>query len=141
MAIIILNPLLDSIRGRMGNVVFYTRLNKQCVRAHIVLRNPDTAAQRSVRRTFADAVKSWQALSDEEKYVFTGKARNLRMSGYNLYISGYMTANKRTALIPGIKLIPSRYYPYVDFLRFPSVSYPFMQSITPKTDNFYPIPP
>jgi hypothetical protein len=55
-----------------------------------VPRNPDTLLQRNVRRSFADAVKSWQFLTDEEKYKFTRKARRTHMSGYNLFISEFI---------------------------------------------------
>ena len=90
MATATLNPLLRSISGRIGNVVFYRRHNKQCIRLYVVPRNPDTLLQRNVRRSFADAVKSWQSLTDEEKYKFTRKARRTHMSGYNLFISEFI---------------------------------------------------
>jgi hypothetical protein len=82
--------LLNSISGRIGNIVFYTNRGRQCVRKHVIPRNPDTAAQRIVRCAFSDAVRSWQSLSEDEQYAYTRKARNLNMSGYNLYISKYM---------------------------------------------------
>lgn len=90
MAIAVLNPLFSKVSGRIGGVVFYCRRNRQCIRTYVLPRNPNTIMQRIIRRTFANAVKSWQALSDEEKYKFTGKARGMNMSGYNLYISQYM---------------------------------------------------
>ncbi len=85
--------LINSISGKIGNVVFYTRLGTQCVRAHVVPRNPDTQAQRAVRRSFGDAVRSWQSTSPEEKYAYNRKARHLNMSGYNLFISKYIKTN------------------------------------------------
>ena len=94
MAIAKLNPVIMSINGRFGNSVFYVSRNRQCVRTYIVPRNPDTPLQREVRKTFAEAVKSWQLISPEEKYVYTRKARGLGMSGYNLYISEFMTGKK-----------------------------------------------
>ncbi len=84
------NILINSIRGRIGNVVFYTRHGIQCVRTHVIPRNPDTEAQRFVRRSFRDAVRSWQIMSTDERYVYNRKARYLNMSGYNLYISNYL---------------------------------------------------
>ncbi len=84
------NILLNSISGRIGNVVFYTRSGKQCVRTHVIPRNPDTEAQRAVRRSFGNAVRSWQSMSEDEKYAYIRKARYLNMSGYNLYISNYL---------------------------------------------------
>jgi hypothetical protein len=90
------NILINSIRGRIGNVVFYTRYGRQCVRTYVIPRNPDTEAQRAVRRSFADAVASWQAMPPEEQHEYNRKARYLNMSGYNLYISNYL---KRTRCI------------------------------------------
>ncbi|MBN2401169.1 MAG: hypothetical protein JXN64_02105 [Spirochaetes bacterium] len=90
MATVLLNPLFSEVSGRIGGIVFYCRKNRQCMRTYVLPRNPDTIMQRIILRTFANAVKSWQALTDEEKYRFTGKARGLNMSGYNLYISQYM---------------------------------------------------
>ncbi len=84
------NILINSISGRIGNVVFYKRLGMQCVRTHVIPRNPDTEAQRAVRRSFADAVRSWQSMTDDERYAYIRKARYLNMSGYNLYISIYL---------------------------------------------------
>jgi hypothetical protein len=84
------NILINSISGRIGNVVFYCRYGKQCVRVHVIPRNPDTEAQRIVRRAFGDAVRAWQSLSPDEQYDYTRKSRHLNMSGYNLYISIYL---------------------------------------------------
>jgi hypothetical protein len=88
--------IIKSISGRIGSVVFYTRRHTasgtitQCVRAHVIPRNPDTEAQRAVRRSFADAVRSWQSMSPVEQNSFNRKARYLNMSGYNLFISNYL---------------------------------------------------
>ncbi len=90
------NILINSISGRIGNIVFYNRRSTasgtitQCARMHVIPSNPDTEAQRVVRRSFGDAVRAWQAMSSEDKYAFNRKARFLNMSGYNLYISNYM---------------------------------------------------
>ncbi len=84
------NILIKSISGRLGNVVFYTRRGKLCVRTYVIPRNPDTEAQRIVRRSFAEAVISWQSMTAEEQYIYKRKARHINMSGYNLYISKYL---------------------------------------------------
>jgi hypothetical protein len=90
MATATLNPFITSISGRIGSIVFYRRQGKTCIRSYVIPRNPDTAAQKAVRRSFADAVKSWQVLRCEEKYKFIRKAQKMQMSGYNLYISTFM---------------------------------------------------
>ena len=93
MAILTLNPLINKISGRMGNVVFYKRRDKQCARIYVIPCNPDTEAQKAVRGTFAKAVESWQSLTQDEKFNYARKARHLQMSGYNYYISIYMKNN------------------------------------------------
>jgi hypothetical protein len=76
------------------------------VRAYVVPRNPDTEAQRIVRRTFAEAVHSWQAMTPDDKYAFVRKARHLNMSGYNLHISQYMKTMLALKLLSGSALNP-----------------------------------
>ncbi len=83
-------PMIKAIHGRIGNLVFYYSRGTQCIRTHVIPRNPDTEAQRIVRRTFAGAVRSWQAMTLEERYPYRRKARYMNMSGYNLYISEYI---------------------------------------------------
>ena len=90
MATAVLNPFFISISGRIGGIVFYRRKNTQCIRTYVVPRNPDTISQRNARRSFADAVNSWQRLSVVERYKYSTSARGTNMSGYNLYISEYM---------------------------------------------------
>ncbi|MBN2041742.1 MAG: hypothetical protein JW864_17025 [Spirochaetes bacterium] len=89
-----LNPVILSISGRFGNSVFYVNRNRQFVRTYVVPRNPDTLLQREIRKSFAEAVKSWQLIAPEEKDSYIRKARGLGMSGYNLYISEFMTGKK-----------------------------------------------
>ncbi len=95
--------IINSIRGRIGSLVFYKRMGTHCVRTHVIPRNPDTEAQRIVRRGFGNAVRSWQALTTDEKYTFNKRARYMNMSGYNLYISEYMKTN----ISPAVKAFKS----------------------------------
>ena len=90
MATATLNPVFKSISGRIGNAVFYCRQNTQYVRSYVVPKNPDTPLQREARGNFAGAVKSWQQMTLEERYAYVRKARDLGMSGYNLFISFIM---------------------------------------------------
>jgi hypothetical protein len=84
------NILINSISGRIGNVVFYKRLGTQCARVHVIPRNPDTEARRAVRKSFGNAVRTWQSMSPDERYTYIRKTRYLNMSGYNLFISNYL---------------------------------------------------
>jgi hypothetical protein len=90
MARIIPGPHLQSIKGRIGNIVFYSYYDRGYARIYVKPENPGTIGQITIRRTFGDAVRSWQKLDPEEKNKYNKKARRLPMSGYNLYISDYM---------------------------------------------------
>lgn len=94
MATAALNPIIAEIHGRTGKTVFYHRYGKTCIRLHVIPRNPDTEDQRTVRRSFAQAVKSWQGITQEKRDKFNRRARNLNMSGYNLYISEYLRTDR-----------------------------------------------
>jgi hypothetical protein len=91
--IVELNPMVKSVRGRLGNTVFYNWHGLQCARAYCIPRNPDTMEQRKTRGRFADAVHAWQLLDDVEKHLWRRRAARMRMSGYNLFISGHMKMN------------------------------------------------
>ena len=121
MAKVYLSPFIVSLKGHLGDNVFYLWRNIQCARTYVVPANPDTKAQRSVRATFASAVKSWQAMSADEKYKYNRKARTLNMSGYNLYISEFVTVRLSSVAGPGDKQgfaylpgIQSRIHPVSD---------------------------
>jgi len=93
MASIELDPMFNAVSGRLGNIVLYNRYDQQYARIYSMPVNPGTDGQRLIRRTFGDAVRSWQELTQPEKDKYNKKARRLPMSGYNLYISGYMKEN------------------------------------------------
>ncbi len=90
MAIATLSPAFTACHGRIGNLVLVNRYGRQYIRAYVKPRNPNTSAQRAGRSAFADAVRSWQALTEEEKHVWNRKAQRLRMSGYNAFISRHI---------------------------------------------------
>ncbi len=78
-----LDPMFTELKGRLGNVVFYKRLGKQCLRRYVIPRNPDTEFQRANRHVFRDAVISWKVLPTEEKDAWDFKVRRMKkaMSG------------------------------------------------------------
>jgi hypothetical protein len=138
MAIVTLNPMLQSVSGRLGNIVFYHRYGKEYARVYVKPFNPDTESQRFIRKTFGSAVKSWQELPFTEKDKYKRKARRLAMSGYNLFISLYMKDNitlKNTGQAePGL-LIASSGYPQSIIKASCSVSVP----ISLKSSLNYPL--
>lgn len=96
MAIVKFDPVFKEETGRTGNFVFYKWKGIQCMRIYVIPHNPDTEKQRAVRHTFGDAVRSWKALSSDEKDIWNRRASKMKkvMSGYNLYISDFMKKNK-----------------------------------------------
>jgi len=90
MAGVKLNVFMNAVSGRLGEVVYYNLYNRQFARIHVIPANPCTDKQVEIRRTFGNAVRSWQDLHAEDKNRYNKKARRLSMSGYNLYISEYM---------------------------------------------------
>lgn len=90
MAKVTLASYFTEMSGRLGNYVFYNSYDMEYVRSYVIPQNPDTDAQKAVRKTFGDAVRSWQSLTFEEHLKYNKKARRLQLSGYNLYISIYI---------------------------------------------------
>ncbi|HOO73176.1 MAG TPA: HMG-box domain-containing protein [Spirochaetota bacterium] len=90
MATVTLNPVLTSISGTTGRLVFYTRNDKTIVRTWVRPANPNTPAQKANRERFRQAMSSWKALSDDEKKAYNLMAKKQGMAGHNLYISRWM---------------------------------------------------
>ena len=55
--------------------------------------NPQTVPQQANRSIFADAVSTWQGLTDEQKEVYNKKTKYKNLSGYNLYLSEYLLSH------------------------------------------------
>ncbi|HRZ26280.1 MAG TPA: hypothetical protein P5295_05685 [Spirochaetota bacterium] len=122
MAIAHLNPVIDSISGSVGKLVFYERYGKTVMRAYIIPPNPRTAAQQANRSRFRQAMASWRQLPDYEKDSYNRRARKLSMTGHNLYISRYMKGTSvaervQTGIAPAYRgdndggLFPDSYSP------------------------------
>ncbi len=98
MSVMTLNPVFTGFSGKLGNLVFYKRLGKQCVRIHVIPRNPDTEAQRKTRASLSGAVETWQALTNEEKHFWNARGRINGRRGYNLFLSEYMNGKIQTVV-------------------------------------------
>ncbi len=83
---------VHNIRGRFGKVVFSTVNDETRMYPFKKRRNPRSDAQQTRRGLFADAVHSWQTLSDDEKHIWNHLARKNRKKlkkscrGYHLYL-------------------------------------------------------
>lgn len=77
------------LSGRMGNVIFYVRNGKQCMRAlPKKVKNPNSKAQSKYRKQFSKASKFTSAvLRDLIHPYWNVKAKKDKRSGYNLFIS------------------------------------------------------
>lgn len=77
--------------GKIGkDMVAASWKGHEYVRAFTKPSNPNTDDQKRARGQFADAVKAWQDMSKVQCDFYNAIA--LRMSGFNLFISRYMTA-------------------------------------------------
>ncbi len=140
MAIAKLNPSFESIKGNIGNLIYYNRMGKVCIRSRVIPRNPRTSAQQRNRATFADAVASWQSMSQEEKLLWKIKGAKRKNTGYNYYISEYMRHIIADRSIPakGVQPVNSDSKKHVPkaLLRTRSVSSPFRGASCSCGDTF-----
>ena len=65
------------------------RDGKQYIRTYVIPNDPKTAKQLEQRKKYARAVEIWKQMSADEKQHYIGRAINLNMSGYNLFISEF----------------------------------------------------
>lgn len=54
--------------------------------------NPQTGPQQTNRGKFAAGVTAWQNLTSEQKQVYYINAKGKKLSGYNLFLRGYMAS-------------------------------------------------
>lgn len=97
----LLNPTWNTsgaiiYRCRRGNGFYGSVLGKmyQDQYAYFVPLSINNVQGEPARQAFATAVSNWQnVLSDAQKQVYYDRARNMCMTGYNLYISEYVRDN------------------------------------------------
>ncbi|MGL4368611.1 MAG: hypothetical protein ACRCUT_02915 [Spirochaetota bacterium] len=85
-----LDPIFQSLSGRVGSLVFYESYGRQYARVYVVPGNPNTPAQRQGRTRFSEAVKAWQKLPELHKEIWRIKAEPLNRTGYNMFLSAYL---------------------------------------------------
>jgi len=87
----ITNVFGTKFSGRIGkSMVAASWKGHEYVRTYVKPPNPNSESQRKARGTFADAVRSWRKLSKVQTEFYDKIAEG--MSGFNLYISRYVTA-------------------------------------------------
>ena len=83
----VINPLFSNeARGRCGGLVYQTGIYGQFCRTHVLQRYRPTDLQKQQNNFFGVAADQWRLLSDEQKAEYNFRARNLTMTGFNLYI-------------------------------------------------------
>ena len=56
--------------------------------------NPRTDTQQVTRNTFKDGAAAWRALTPEQKQVYNARGRRRRVTGYNDFMSAYLSLNQ-----------------------------------------------
>ena len=125
-----LNPTFMNMKGNLGNIILYNRYGTQCIRSHGKPRNPNTPAQKAVRRNFAEAVKQWQMLPVSEKEVYNKRARKKPLSGYNLFTSEFLKEKYSTSDRPAPVSLAVTVHTDSSQLRSISITAPFQRDNT-----------
>lgn len=88
------NPLLRSLRGRIGNLVFYRYRNKVCVRQvprHV--KAPSTPEQIAQQEKIAALAIFYQAMKEAGIYPYWQEAaKGMVQTGYNLLVKANLPA-------------------------------------------------
>lgn len=83
--------------GSIGDAFFFSKWKRRKkVSKHFIPKNPQTAFQQLNRLLIAEGIFSWRNLSANQKQSYDElvKSKNLHMSGYNYYLSEYVTAQR-----------------------------------------------
>jgi hypothetical protein len=75
---------------RTDNVTGETKVYRE---PYYITRNPRTSAQQAQRQKFGNAVRAWQALTQNDKNVYNTRAKYKPYSGYNLFLKEYLSSN------------------------------------------------
>ena len=92
MALVQLLPGFTDFYGRLGQFVVVRGWNALYMRRYVAHNHSRSAAQLACRRTFAEAVALWRAMSDAERLPWRVQARRLGRSGYRWFLSRHLTA-------------------------------------------------
>ncbi len=82
--------MIKSIKGKHGDLVFYTKNGQQYARPYKKPSDPKTEGQIKNRARFSEAIEGWKELDQKEKNNYRTRSEKLHMTGYNLFISEYM---------------------------------------------------
>ena len=87
MADVGLNPVFESFRRKIGDLVFFQRNGETFVRRKGQIRNPKSPEQLEVRNAFSSLVSDWKSMNGVMHAGWMKRAKNEKYSGYNLFIA------------------------------------------------------
>ena len=105
MARVLLIGLIQSIKGRVGDKVFFVLNGRHYVRqAPTKMRNPNTPRQRKIRQGLAYFGKNWNYLTDTEQCLWGQYAKMVRhsMNPSTVQASGGLIENNKPQYVTGI---------------------------------------
>lgn len=89
------SPIIDSINGKIANVVFQDGKAGAIVRNRVVPANPNTAAQANARGILSLISKSWAALSDAQRTSWDTAAASPEWRQTNAYGEGFQLSGEQ----------------------------------------------
>jgi len=91
------NAFGNTYSGTMGReITAVERDGTNFDRTWVMPYDPKTPKQMRQRKRFADAHDAWIALPQEKRNEYNERARNMKMTGYNLFVKEYVARMRYT---------------------------------------------
>lgn len=81
------SPEVSDARGKLGDAVFSSWKGRPYLRTRVSGSNPNTAAQQASRQSLARCILLYQSLETQLKDDWDTKAAQLKLPGYNSFLS------------------------------------------------------
>lgn len=89
------SPIIDSVNGKIANVVFQDGKAGAIVRNRVVPANPNTAAQASARNILSSVSKAWAGLTDAQRGAWDTAAASSEWRQTNGYGEGFQLSGEQ----------------------------------------------
>lgn len=88
----LIGPMMSGqARGKFGSALIFKMLHGRAIATRYFRpRNPNTPAQKLVRKRVQKAVFRWQDATQETKTLWRTYAKQFRTTGYNAYVSAFV---------------------------------------------------
>ncbi|MEW5937203.1 MAG: hypothetical protein AB1665_05225 [Candidatus Thermoplasmatota archaeon] len=86
------SPLGINLSGRCNDLVFYEVNGRVYARRYAKPSNPKSKRQQRQRKRFGEVARAWKELPEQKKAAYQERARALRSTGFNLYVSERLRA-------------------------------------------------